>query len=176
MKTNAKKITFAAAATALSVVILYLGALLSVIDLVTVLIASLIAYIVLLQVGGAYPYMVYVGTSLLAFLFFFTMNPILPLAYTLLGGIYPLIHARLRRLVLPLRLTVKLLWANAVAVGIYLLSLYVFMLDTVAVAPWLLVAGLLVYNATFLLYDAVIGRFTRLYFYKIEPVLRRLMK
>jgi hypothetical protein len=131
---------------------------------------------VLLQVGGAYPYMVYLGTSLLTFLFFFTMNPILPLAYTLLGGIYPLVHAKMRRLVLPLRLLLKLLWANAVCVGIYFLSLYVFMLEDVAAETWLLIVGLLVYNVTFLLYDAVISRFTRLYFNKIEPLFRRLMK
>ncbi len=176
MKTNAKKITLAAAATALSVVMLYLGALLSVADLAAVVLSSLLSLVVLLQLGGAYPYMVYVGTSLLSFLFFFSMDPLLPLLYTAFGGIYPLLRFKIEKLPRLFRYPLRFLWFNGVAVGAYLLSLYVFMLETAEISPWLLLGGLLLANVTFFLYDVVIVRFTRFYFVRIEPRLRRLLK
>ena len=148
--------------SALGVVILYLGAIIEVLDLSLAALAPILVIYVAIELGGSWPWLVYLVTGLLALL-------LLPLkfgalVYLLFSGFYPMVkkwaEQKLPRL---LSLAVKL--------GVFNLSL---------LAAWFLIRALalpldldfpLIYAAlfcevTFLLYDFVLTRFISIYVYR----------
>ena len=104
-----KRITLCAMFIALGVVMLYFGALLEVLELCVAALASLLLFPLVIEYGRAYPWAVWLATSLLALLL---LPYKMPGAVYLLFGYYPILKAYLERLARPLcRLLKELVFA-----------------------------------------------------------------
>ena len=154
--------------SALGVVILYLGAVIEVLDLSLAALAPILVIYVAIELGGSWPWLVYSVTGLLALL-------LLPLkfgalVYVLFSGVYPMVKQWAER-------KLPRLPALAVKLGMFNLSL---------LAAWLLLrvlalpldmglpllAAAVFCEVTFLLYDFVLTRFISIYVYRWRHKLR----
>ena len=67
---STKKITVSAMATALGAALMSIGAVWEVVDMALAAVASFLVVIILIEVGSPYPWLVWITTSLITFLFF----------------------------------------------------------------------------------------------------------
>ena len=154
--------------SALGVVLLYLGALIEVLDLSLAALAPLLVVYVAIELGGYWPWLLYLVTGVTALL-------LLPqkfgaVVYLLFTGFYPMVkkwaESRLPRLLV---LLFKL--------GIFNLSLLAawglakLFLVPLAVGKTLLL-GVLFLEVTFVLYDFVLTRLISIYVYRLRKRLK----
>ena len=94
-KNATRRLTAAALASALGVVLLSLGSLLQVLDLSMAALASFLVVFGVIELGGCYPYLIYAVTAFLGML----LVPIktAPLVYLAFAGYYPILKAALER-------------------------------------------------------------------------------
>ena len=85
--TQVKYLTVSAMLCALGVVILGLGAVIEVLDITVAVIASLLTVYAVIEIGGAYPWLIWVVTSIVALLLLPLKTPVL--FYAFLTGYYP---------------------------------------------------------------------------------------
>ena len=154
--------------SALGVVILYLGAIIEALDLSLAALAPILVIYVAIELGGHWPWLVYLTTGLLAFL-------VLPqkfgaLVYLLFTGVYPMVKQLAeRRLPRLLALAVKLVSFNlSLGVGFLCLRALGVPPDFGIPLPYVL----LFCEVTFLLYDFVLTRFISIYVYRWRQRLR----
>ena len=172
---STKKLTYSAILCALSVVIMYLGALTGILDITAVVIASLAVMFADFELRLPYNVMVYVATSVLSF--FLLTNKQTALMYILFGGIYPIIKRYL------CRINSKMLSIVArVFVFLFLMSgmLFItwkfFMLpeyDTAFKYLWILYPVAII---AFLIYDFVLEQIADWYFRKFRIRIKHLLK
>ncbi len=86
-----RRLTVAATLAALGVVLLALGSLVEVLDLSMAAIASLAVTFAVIELGGKYPFLVYLVTALLAILLLPIKTP--ALFYACFAGYYPILKA-----------------------------------------------------------------------------------
>lgn len=91
---------------ALGVLFMALGAFVEVLDLTVAAICSCIMAFVFIEVGQRYAFAVWLGTSLLGFIFF--THSLVWVTYFLVFGIYPIIKAYIEKLKRPFWIAVKL--------------------------------------------------------------------
>lgn len=115
-----KKITLGAMAIALGVVFMAAGAYVEALDMTVAAINSLIMVFIFIELGKPYTYFVWLGTSLLGFIFF-THSPVW-LTYFLLFGAYPIIKAYIEKMPKPFWIPLRLLGFNLSAVLMILFS------------------------------------------------------
>jgi len=95
IRKRTKYLTVSAMLAALGVLILSLGAFIEVLDISVAVIASLLAIYAVIEIGGAYPWMVWGVTSVLSILL---INPKTPaLFYAFCFGFYPIIKEKLEK-------------------------------------------------------------------------------
>ena len=163
-----KKIALAAILSALGVIILLLGSIITVLDLTMVAIASLLIYLAVIEIGGGYPDAIWLITGILSLL-------LLPdkfgaLLYLLFGGIYPILKAMFERLHYIVTWILKLSYFNSILALLILLSEYVFHLPDTGLG---FRGGVfLLCNAVFLLYDLAATNLVTLYLVKLRSLLR----
>lgn len=177
METRRKKtrnLTVAALLAALGVVLLGVGALVEVLDLSMAAIASLLVVFAVIELGGAYPYLVYGVTSLLSLLLLPAKTP--ALIYALFAGYYPIVKATLEKhLPRGLSLLVKLLIFNAgLALSVFLTLRFFLPEGNTAWTwqYWLLLLG----TPVFLLYDFALTRLITFYLFRLRERFRFLHK
>lgn len=90
-----KRMTLSAMLIALGVLFLFLGSLLDVLDLSTAALASLLVVYAVLELGSAYPYAIWLGTTLLGLLLLPQKSPVI--FYALFAGYYPIAKAALEK-------------------------------------------------------------------------------
>ena len=135
--------------SALSVVFLYLGSLIEVLDLSMAMLASFSVILIVIESGGAYPWMIYFATSLLSLIVLPNKTPVL--IYALFAGFYPILKSKIERIPIRLlRLVLKLAVFNA-SLALMALAWKIFLGE---LAPGVsLVVALILLNAVFLFYD-----------------------
>ncbi len=163
-----KKIALAAILSALGVIILLLGSVILFLDLTMVAIASLLIYLAVIEIGGGYPYAIWLITGILSLL-------LLPdkfgaLLYLLFGGIYPILKAMFERLHYRVAWILKLSYFNSILALLILLSEYVFHLPDTGLGFHIKV--FLLCNAVFVLYDLAATNLVTLYLVKLRSLLR----
>ena len=90
---QARKVAIAALISALGVVILYIGSIITVLDLTTIAAASMLVVLAVIELGGAFPWLVWAVTGILALLLL--PNKEVSMFYLLFGGrILYLSHVR----------------------------------------------------------------------------------
>ncbi len=179
-----KKITISAMAIALGVVFMTLGAFVEVLDLTVAAIASCIMAFVFIEIGKPYTYFVWLGTSLLIFVFF--PASFLWVTYFLIFGIYPILKAYIEKLKRILWIPLKLLFFNIVSPLMILASEYLlgvpFFEEDITI-PFIgentLLFKIVVYVlliAALFIYDIFMTVMIRAYFVKIRERVQRFLK
>ena len=164
MKTNPKNKTRILALcslfSALGVIILYMGALIEVIDLTMAVVASLLVILAVIEFGGAYPWLIYAVTSLLSFLLL--PNKFVVLVYVAFAGFYPILKSMLERLKGIICALLKLGVFNVCLIVMWGVSrLLVVPLDT----EYGLAITAVILNAVFILYDFALTRLITSYLF-----------
>ena len=158
--------------SALGVVILGLGAVIEVLDISVAVIASLLITYAVIEIGGAYPWLIWVVTSIIALLLLPLKTPVL--FYALLTGYYPIIKQKIER-------RMARLPAWGVKLGVLTLSLLVIWAVMWLFAPtllettggWVMIAATLVLGVfAFVLYDICLTRLITVYFVKLQKRFR----
>ncbi len=165
-----KALAFCAVLSALGVIILYLGSIIEVLDLSMAAISSLLCAITVIEIGGAYPYLVYVVTSVLSLL-------LLPqkfgaIIYALIAGYYPILKIKLDSINMNriFKIIIKLAVLNA-AMGISAFLSAWFLTGGTAISKTYYLSLFAVGNLTFIVFDYALTMLFRLYFLKYRKLL-----
>ena len=173
MKREGKKATrrlaVSAVLAALGVVLLLLGSLVQVLDLSMAAIASLLAVFAVIEIGGKYPILIYLVTSVLSLLLLPVKTA--ALIYFVFAGYYPILKAVLEgRLARPVAWLFKIvIFCSAVALGLFAAGkLFLMDLSWIFANWWFLLCLLPV----FVLYDIALTRLISAYLRKWRTRLR----
>ena len=179
-----KKITISAAVVALSALFLALGAFVDVLDLSACALASVLVVFVYIEIGSPYTYLVWLCTSLIAFLFT-SGNPLIAAEYFTVFGIFPILKAYIEKLPKALWLVLKLVYINIVLVCALLFFELLFgvpFFDTEGISFFgldmrIIKMGLyLLLNVTFVLYDMLLTVLIRVYLFGFRSRISRFLK
>ncbi len=167
-----KYLTVSAMLSALGVVILGLGAIIEVLDISVAVIASLLVTYAVIEIGGAYPWLIWVVTSIIALLLLPLKTPVL--FYALLTGFYPIIKQKIERKMARVPAWLLKLGVLAVSLVVIWAIMWLFapaLLETTG--GWVMIAATLVVGIfAFVLYDIVLTRLITLYFVKLQKRFR----
>lgn len=153
---------------ALGVILLMLGSFIEVIDLSVSVIASLLCVYAVIEIGGIYPWLIWIVTSVISLLFLPLKTP--ALFYALFSGFYPILKEKLEKkfrptIAIPLKLAVF---------HISLLLMYGVLrfflpaqLEGI-VWDWFLLVLYVAAIAVFLIYDYALTKVISLYLFKFR--------
>lgn len=166
-----KRIAVCAMLVALGVIIVWIGALLDVLELSVVVLAAMLLIPVVIEYGGAYPWLIYAGTALLSLL----LMPLrmVSVVYALFG-FYPILKAyfeRLPRLVTVLLKQLYFIGSDVLTVWLSYRLVTVEELPT----PWFLIALCAIGYGALNLLDVALTRLITLYLRKYRSRVSRLM-
>ena len=176
--THTKKIALSGVFTGLSLALMWTGSFVPGMDYVMPMVASMFTFVLVIELGPAWPAGVYLATSILVALLL--PNKVLALIYIMFFGFYPVLrHLLQHKLPKWLAWALKLLVFNATMISAYYLAVFVFALDISDfglfgqyAVLFMLVAG----NFAFVLYDAaILSSFEVIYIKRWRKKLRRLM-
>ncbi|MBQ8850692.1 MAG: hypothetical protein IJ011_10205 [Clostridia bacterium] len=165
IKDKTKRLAFSAILSALGVVLLYVGALISVLDISMAVIASICCIFAVIEYGGYYPWLIYAVTGVLSLL-------VLPqkeaaVMYILFFGFYPIIKEKLEKKKKLLSWILKEVIFNVALCVMLVLSHFLLAAD--ASEPAILyVVFVILAEIAFPLYDLALTRMISLYIYKIR--------
>ena len=91
-----RRVAICALLSAMGVVILYLGALIDVLDLSVAVIASLLCVFAVIEMGGVWPWLIYAVVSVLSLVLLPQKSP--AVVFALYAGYYPILKSYLERL------------------------------------------------------------------------------
>ena len=159
------RLAVSAFAAALSFVAMFLGVTFGVLDLCSLVFASLAVAFCYIEMRGAYPYLVWLVTSVLAFIFI--PDKLVCFEYALFAGIYPMLKFRVARLPAAVGWVIKLAAFNAALTVCAVISKFVLALDadTGLAFGWILyLAG----NGMFVLYDLALSSVSAFYILRLR--------
>ena len=167
IRKRTKYLTLSAMLIALAVVIMALGSLVEVLDLTTAVFASFLCIYAVIEMGGAYPWMIWLASSILSILLLPLKTP--AIFYALFFGFYPILKEKFERLRPPVSMTLKVISFHVSLAGIVLL-LWAFVPSALALngTKWLpiaLYAGALV---CFFVYDVALTRVITFYYVRLR--------
>jgi len=164
---NTKKLALASILSALGVVILLLGSIFTMLDLTMVAMASLLVILAVIEIGGWYPYLIWLVTSALSLILL--PSKFAAILYLIFGGIYPILKAKFERLHYAISWTLKLSYFNAMLTLLILLCEYIFKIpDTDLGYNWIVY---LLCNIVFVIYDFAVSELVTLYLIKLRKTL-----
>ena len=169
-QTYIKYLTVSAMLCALGVILLSLGALVEVLDISVAVIASLLVVYAVIEMGDAYPWMIWIVTSIVGYL----LMPKTPvLFFALFFGYYPILKEKLERLPRMIAWVLKIVTFH-LSLGIMAFGMWLFfpaMLE--GLGQLLLLAGLYVTSvAAFIIYDIALTRIITFYFIRLRERFR----
>lgn len=163
-KLQTKRLALSAILASLGVVILYLGSIIEVLDLSMAAIASLLTVLAVIEMGGAYPYLIYGVTAVLSFLLLPNKFP--AVLYLLFAGIYPMLKARFERLHYIVAWVLKISCFGTALLLVITVSNYVLHLPDTGLGFSLGVFAL--GTLTFVIYDIALSRLITFYLVKLR--------
>ena len=170
-----KKVTLSAMLVALGPVVMILGAVINTLDLTVCAVASLTVVFAYLELGSPYTWLIWLCTSLATGLCF--PGSVIWAEFLFVFGIYPLLKGYIERLPRVLWLPVKLVYINAVVLGLMWFVDKIFgtpLLD--AETPIMKIILYVLINISFIAFDLFITVMVRVYFDKFRPKIKRLLK
>lgn len=147
--------------SALGVVILYMGALIEVIDLTMAFIASLIVMAAVIELGGVSPWLIYAVTSTLSMLLL--PNKFCAIVYFGFVGFYPILKEKFERVPGLGCLVMKLVSFNLSLLVMWGITKLLALPVTFGLPIW---AVALVLNAVFIVFDVSLTRLITVYVYR----------
>ena len=167
IRKQTKYLTVSAMLAALGVVLLSLGAMVEVLDISVAVLASLLTVYAVIEMGGAYPWLIWLVTSVLSLLLLPQKTP--ALFYACFAGFYPILKEKLerrRRLILYL---IKLAVFH-LCLGVMVAVMYLFIPDLLRMgeAAWLPIALYVACVACFILYDFALTKIITYYLVRLR--------
>ena len=162
-----KYLTISAMLSALGVIILALGSFIEVIDLTVAVVASILCVWAVIEMGGMYPWMIWIVTSVVGFLLLPLKTP--ALFYAIAFGFYPMIKELAEKYPRVLAWVIKIITFHA-CLGLMFLGLWLFfpaMLEGV-LQIWMLILLYVAALAVFIVYDIALSRLITLYVFKFR--------
>ena len=164
-----KRIVVAGVLVALSVIILYLGCAIEVLDLTMSAIVSLLVVVIVIEMGYNYAWLSYVSTSILSLVLLPQKTP--AIFYMCFMGFYPIIKSYVERIGSGLvRWIVKLITGNA-AIGLMFLLMSLFVPNEFE-GGWILALTYALALLAFIMYDIALSKLITLYFRMIRERLK----
>lgn len=162
-----KYLTVSAMLAALGVLILAIGSFFEVLDISVAVIASLLAVYAVIEIGGAYPWLIWLVTSVLSLLLLPQKTP--AIFYAVFLGYYPILKEKLEKLRTWLSTVCKLVSFH-LALGLIVLILRLFLPSQLEMGglwwmPILLYVACLV---CFLVYDVALTRLITYYLLRLR--------
>jgi hypothetical protein len=158
---KSKKITLCAIFSALSVVIMYIGALFEVLDISMAVIASLLAIVAVIEYGGSAPWMVYGATSILSLII---MPGTTALFYALFFGFYPILKEKFEKKPRVMAWVLKEITFNVSLAIMCVAAIYLFLgTNNALVDPLYISIVVVLAELVFVLYDVALTRLISLY-------------
>ena len=153
---------------ALGVILLWLGSMVSVMDISMAVLASLLCIFAVIEYGGSAPWLVFLVTGLLSVILLPQKAP--AVMYLLFFGYYPILKERIERKRKPIAWLAKELCFN-VALAVMLLSYhFLFMAEA---TPWIMYVGFAVLaEVVFPIYDLALTRLISFYLYHLRKRLK----
>ncbi len=158
-------LTVSAMLSALGVVLLALGSLLETVDLSVSALASFFVVYAVIELKGAYPWMMWIVTAGLAWLLLPQKSP--ALFYTLIG-FYPILKEKAERFRPVLSWVLKLICFHLSGLLAYLGLRFLLTTSDLETRPWMLAVLYLLALACFILYDIALSRIISFYFAKLR--------
>ena len=143
--------------SALGVVILLLGTVISVLDLTMVAITSIFIFFAVIEMGSPYYFLIYATTSVLSVLLL--PDKFSAILYLIFGGIYPILKQKIEKLPTLISWVLKAVYFNAVLVATVLGAKYLFNVEEEELTVALFVLG----NLAFFVYDLAMTRLITYY-------------
>lgn len=162
-----KYLTLSAMLCALGVVILALGSLVEVVDLTVAVLASFLCIWAVIEMGGFYPWMIWIVTSVVAFLILPLKTP--ALFYAIAFGFYPIIKEKAEKKSTVLSWAIKIITFH-VSMALILIGFWI-------LAPSILEGNLkvlvmigfyLACLAVFIMYDIALTRVITFYLRRLR--------
>jgi len=166
MKNN-RKLALASVLSALSIIFLLVGSIVSVLDLTFSVITSVIIVFAVIELRGSYPWLIYFVTSMLSLLLL--PDKFAAVVYLLFAGVYPILKEQFERLHYVISWILKLSTFNTGLLLIIVAVNYILAIPDSGIGFTVIV--FLLGNITFLLYDIVLSRLILLYLVKLRKVL-----
>ncbi len=173
----ASKAAMCGMCTALSVLLLFLGGVLTVFSYICPMITGILMIALVSTFGFSSAWITYFATSVLSF--FLVPDKECMLMYVLFFGYYTIIRLFIEKIKFSaLRLVIKLIIFNAALVGVNVLLFYAFGIpfQSAGDGKAFLIIFWIIMNILFQLYEKLLGLMTVLYKKKIEIRLRKIMK
>ena len=160
-----KRIVVTGVLVALSVIILYLGCAIEVLDLTMSAIVSLLVVVIVIEMGYKYAWFAYLATAVLSLVLLPQKTP--AIFYTCFMGFYPIMKSHIERINSAiLRWVIKLIAGNVALVAMFaLISIFVpdeFEGGLILIGTYIL--GL----AAFIMYDIALTKLITFYFIKLR--------
>ena len=167
-KQQTKKLVVSAMLCALGVILLMLGAFIEVIDLSVAVIASFLCIYAVIEIGGAYPWLIWIVTSLISLLFLPLKTP--AIFYALFAGYYPMVKENLEKrfspaIAIPLKLAV---FHVSLALMYGALRLFLPAQLEGIIWGWMLLALYVAALVVFLIYDYALTKVISAYLFKFR--------
>ena len=146
--------------SALGVIILYMGALVEVLDLSVAVLASLLVIIAVIEIGGIYPWLIYAVTSALSLLLL--PNKFGAVVYFAFAGFYPILKEKIERVKGIVCLISKLAIFNLCLLAMFGLAKALSLPLVFEFSIWVIAISL---NILFAFYDFALTRLITAYIY-----------
>jgi len=167
IRKRTKYLTVSAMLAALGVIILMLGSLIDVLDVSVAVLASLLTVYAVIEMGGAYPWLIWLVTSVLSMVLLPQKTP--ALFYACFAGFYPIIKEKLEKLKRPIALLLKIVVFH-LCLGALLVMMRLFLPDLLDMegARWLPAVLYAMCFGCFLLYDFALTQLITYYLVKLR--------
>jgi len=150
---------------ALCVVFLFLGSVITVLDLSFAAMSSIVIVLAVIELGGSYPWLIWAVVSILSLL-------LLPdkfgaVTFLVFAGYYPIIKKHIEGLhSLVIQWILKLIVFNAAITLIIAVSVFILKLPTDEIGFGIIVYGLC--NITFIIFDIALTKLIALYLFRFR--------
>lgn len=167
IRRRTKYLTVSAMLAALGVIILMLGSLVDVLDVTVAVLASLLGIYAVIEMGGAYPWLIWIVTSVLSMVLLPQKTP--ALFYACFAGFYPIVKEKLEKLKRPIALLLKIVVFH-LCLGALVVMMRLFLPDLLDMEGlrWLPAVLYALCFVTFLLYDFALTQLITYYLVKLR--------
>ena len=167
-----KKLTVCALLAALGVIIMYVGSLMEVLDISMSVLASLLCVIAVIEYGKSAPWMIFLVTSILAFLLLPNKSP--AYFYAVFFGFYPILKEKFEKKPKVLCWILKEIVFNVCLAGMVVITVFLLIDPTKStlINPFTISAAVVLAEAVFILYDIALTRLISFYIFNLRKRLK----
>lgn len=167
MRKEIKKISLASLFSALSAALIILGGTMDMLDLTVAAVGSMLVYISMIEIKGKYPFLIYITTSVLSFIFVPMTTS--ALYYVAFFGYFPIIRYRIKKLGKVISKIICIGIFNVSMILLFLLFKAVFAMQNEPMYMYVIL--LVTSNIFYLCFDYALDVFAFIYITKIRKKL-----